>query len=389
MKLAYLSFIELDIPNACLIHTREIAEQLSALGHEVHVFLPMPINANKWENVQHHWVHFWGFDFLRRVCFLVEACIRLTLAHRRHRFDVLYLRELEHPKLPVWLCHWLKIPLFVEVNGWLLDDLKLLGSDEHKLEIARRGQRALFSAARGIVVSTVGNSINIIREYSIPMERVMVQELGVNPDLFTCMDRRQARKELGLLDNAVLLLFAGSFHSHHDLRTLIRAFARVRLKISGIRLVLVGDGVQKKKAEEWVQNEGISKGVLFAGSRQYEEMPFWFAAADMLVLPLLKDKVEQQNGAYATKLWEAMSAGTGVVATDLPQSSSYTLLADKAWIAPPEDANALADVLLSALQNREEREARVERARHYVLEHRTWRQAAVNTLAFIERRLRE
>ena len=42
MRIAYLALIEIDVANASLVHTREIAEGLAALGHEVTVILPRP-----------------------------------------------------------------------------------------------------------------------------------------------------------------------------------------------------------------------------------------------------------------------------------------------------------------------------------------------------------
>jgi len=388
MRIAYLALIELDIPNACSIHTREISEQMAVLDNEVHLFLPRPLAMQRWQHVHHHWIRFWGFDPLRQFCFLFEACIRLMLTHRRQAFDLLYLRECEHPYLLIWLSRRLGIPLFVEVNGWLLDDLQSLGADRHQIQMARRGQRSLFSAARGIVADIGGNAANIACCYDQAEEKMYVQELGVNSGLFSNVSRNQARKQLGFDARAFIVLFAGSFHPHHDLRTLIHAFAKARSRISQLTLLLVGDGAQRASTEAWVREEKIKDSVLFAGICPYEGMPIWFAAADILVSPLLKRKVERQNGACATKLWEAMAAGTAVVVTDLPHTSSYPLLSEIAWVAPPEDAEALAGAIVAALQDGETREARIEHARRYVLEHRTWRRAASDTLAFIDRRLR-
>jgi len=228
----------------------------------------------------------------------------------------------------------------------------------------------------------------VMRHYGQHEDKVLVQELGVNPDLFTGMDRKQARKELGLPDDAPLLLFAGSFHPHHDLHSLIRAFSSVRHEIPGIRLVLVGDGALRKSAEKWVLEEGAGDVVLFAGARPYEEMPSWFAACNLFVIPLLKRRIRLQNGSLVTKLWEAMASGIPVVITDLPDMPSAKLLEDKAWIVLPEDVPAMTDAIVTVMNNKRGQIDRVEKARSYALTHRTWRQAACETVDFIERRLR-
>jgi len=379
MRIAYLALIELDVPNACLIHTREITEQMVGLGHEVELFLPQPLQQQEWQGVRHHWVHFWGFDTLRRFCFQLEACARVWWQHRKTPFDCLYLRELEAPELLVRVCRLVSLPLFVEVNGWLLDDLGLMGASEDQKQRAQRSQRQLMRAACGVIASTVGNANNVKHHYGV--QRVMTQELGVNGDLFSTMDQSRSRQQLNLADDATIILFAGSFHPHHDLLTLINAFASVHQRLPDARLVLVGDGAQWQKAQQWVKEAGVASMVDFVGGRAYEEMPSWFSAADLLVSPLIAQKIAQQNGALATKIWEAMAAGTRVLLTDLPDSASYPLLSPLAWIAPPEDVAALADGIVEALGAKDGREMR---AQSYVLQQRSWKKAAQETLHFMQ-----
>ena len=87
MRIAYLSFIEIDISNACLIHTREIAEQFASLGHEVTIFLPRPLKMQKWQQVKHVWVRLWGFGGVKEALFRLESAFRILLLHFRKRFD--------------------------------------------------------------------------------------------------------------------------------------------------------------------------------------------------------------------------------------------------------------------------------------------------------------
>ncbi|MDX8413349.1 MAG: glycosyltransferase family 4 protein [Mariprofundales bacterium] len=378
MRIAYLALIELDVPNACLIHTREITEQMVNLGHEVELFLPQPLQQQVWWGVHHHWVHFWGFDPLRRFCFQVEACARLWWQHRNTPFDCLYLREMEASELLVRMCGLLSLPLFVEVNGWLLDDLGLMGANKDQKHRAQRSQRQLMRAACGVIASTVGNAHNVKHHYDVRC--VMTQELGVNGDLFSSMDQSQSRQKLNIADDATIILFAGSFHPHHDLFTLINAFASVHQRLPSVRLVLLGEGAQWQQAELWVREAGVASMVDCVGGRPYEEMPCWFSAADLLVSPLIAQKITQQNGALATKIWEAMAAGTRVLLTDFPDSASYSLLSPLAWITPPEDVAAMADGIVEALSVQDGREMR---AQTYVLQQRSWKKAAQETLLFM------
>jgi glycosyltransferase involved in cell wall biosynthesis len=388
MRIAYLAMVEIDVANACLVHTREIAEGLAALGHEVMLILPLPLRRQSWPGVRHVWVRWWSFDRSGEWAFFVASAWRLWRLHRRRRLDLLYVREMvRHPFLPA-LVRWLGIPLFVEVNGWMLDDLRHLGVSPRELQAAERCQRDTFRAARGILASARGNGERIVLHYGIPTESVHVQELGTNPAHFTPGDRRRVRADLGLPVDGQIILFAGSFHPHHDLTTLVSAFAQlVPQGIEMVRLLLVGHGHQWEAIQRAISASGITGSVITPGFRPYEEVPSYFQAADIAVVPLTAAKIRQQNGAVASKLWDYMAAGLPVVVTDFPETSSASLLADKVCVIPPEDPNAMAKALGDLLGNVEKRTRLAQAGLNYVRQHRTWRQAAVETADFIARRL--
>ena len=390
MRIAYLALIEIDVANACLVHTREMAEELAALGHEVTVILPRPLRMQAWQGVRHVWVRWWGFDRRRQWAFFVESSWRLWRLHRRQRFDLLYVREMaRHPFLP-GLVGWLRFPLFVEVNGWVLDDLRLLGASRRELRAAERSQRNLFMAAVGILASTVGNAEKIVMDYGIPRQRVHVQELGTNTARFMPGDRQRVRKDLGLPLDGEIILFAGSFHPHHDLSTLVNAFVQlVAQGFEEVLLLLVGDGLQWQSVRQSFACSGITGRVIMPGFRPYEEVPFYFQAADIGVVPLTATNITQRNGAVTAKLWDYMAAGLPVVVTDFPYTPSGSLLADKAYVVPPGDPDAMAGAFLDLLGSADKRARLGQAGLNYVRQHRTWRQAAAETADFIGKRLKE
>jgi glycosyltransferase involved in cell wall biosynthesis len=390
MRIAYLALIEIDVANAGLVHTREICEGLVALGHEVTLILPRPLRMQAWPGIRHVWVRWWGFDRLRQWPFFVESAWHLWRLHRARRFDLLYVREMaRHPFLPS-LARWLHVPLVVEVNGWMLDDLRLLGASRSELRATEWSQRKLFRAAAGILASAAGNAEKIVRYYDIPKERVHVQELGTNTAHFTPGGRERARRDLGLPLDGQIILYAGSFHPHHDLSTLLKAFAQlVAQGFEKVWLLLVGDGHQWEPTRQSLASSGITERVIMCGFRPYEKIPSYFQAAEIGVLPLTLAKIKQQNGAVAAKLWDYMAAGLPVVVTDFPHTPSGSLLADKACVVPPEDPNALAKALVDLLTDVNKRTRFAEAGLHYVRQHRTWRQAAAETADFIVKRLKD
>jgi glycosyltransferase involved in cell wall biosynthesis len=390
MRIVYLALIEIDVANACLVHTREIAEGLAALGHDVTLILPRPLRMQSWLGIRHVWVRWWSFDRLGEWAFFVESAWRLWWLHRRRRFDLLYVREMaRHPFLP-GLARWLRLALFVEVNGWLLDDLRLRGASRRELGAVERSQRHLFRAAIGIVASTRGNAQKVVSSHGVPKERVCVQELGTNAAHFTPGDPQRVRSDLALPADAQIILFAGSFNPHHDLSTLVDAFARLVSQSSQrVLLLLVGDGQRRQAVRQSLDAAGLRGHVLMSGACPYEKIPAYFQAVDIGVLPLTAAKIRQQEGALASKLWDYMAAGLPVVVTDLPDTPSASLLAGKAYVVPPEDPNAMAGAFADLLGNVDKRDRLAQAGLNYVRQHRTWRQAALETADFMAKRLQE
>lgn len=387
MRIASLALIELDVANACSVHTRELSEQLALLGHDVTLILPRPLRPQTWTGVRHVWVRGWGFDRARQMLFFLESAWHLARLHLARRFDVLYVRELpDHPFLHV-LARWLRLPLFIEVNGWALDDLRHRQASERELRRVARRQRAAFQSAAGILVSTAGNAENVIRQYGIPARQVLVQELGTNPQHFVPGDARRARRELGLPVDARIILFAGSFHPDHHVSALVDVFARLAAEDRRLVLLLVGQGASWRTVQKQRESLGLVETVLIPGSRPYEEMPRYFQAADLAVLPLSRANIRQRNGCITLKLWDYMAAGLPVLATDFPDTPSAHLLQDKVYRIAPEDPQAMADGLRDLLAHDELRSRLGSAGLEYVRKHRTWRQAAGETVAFLRARL--
>ncbi|MBM4133672.1 MAG: glycosyltransferase family 4 protein [Nitrospira sp.] len=387
MRIAYVALIEIDVANACLIHTREIGEQWARLGHEVTVLLPKPLRKQAWSGVRHAWVRWWGFDWPRQLAFIGESAWRLIRLHRARPFDLLYVRELTVRPGLAWLLRRMRLPYFVEVNGWVLDEMRMMGASARALRVARRTQGRILSGASGIVASTTGNADKVIREYGIPTERVMVQELGTNAEHFLPGDRRRARLALALPQEGPVILFAGSFHPHHDLSTMVKAFASLGEAEQRPWLLLVGYGTTWDAVRKQCESLGIADRVLLPGSRPYEAMPLYFQAADIAVLPLTGANIRQRNGCITLKLWDYMAAGLPVLVTDFQDTPSAAILMGKVYSVKPEDPDAMAAGLRDLLRQENLRRRLGQTGLDYVRKHRTWRQAAEDTLRFIEDRL--
>lgn len=129
-----------------------------------------------------------------------------------------------------------------------------------------------------------------------------------------------------------------------DFFTLFKAFALV-LKQESARLVIVGEGPQKKELEKLSKKLDISENVWFVG---FQENPYKFIAkANIFVL---STKFE----ALPTVLIEAMACGVPVISSDCDFGPREILENGKNGIlVPVGDVEKMAKVILELLKNQE------------------------------------
>lgn len=148
-----------------------------------------------------------------------------------------------------------------------------------------------------------------------------------------------------------IVVFAGRLVREKGADVLVRAFARVRSRLPGARLLLAGDGPQREALNALVSDLGLSDAVRMPGHITRAEMERRFAPAWVQVVP---SRWVEPFGVVAV---EAMMRGTAVIATFAGGLSEIVRDGRTGLLVPPGDVDRLAGALLRLLQNREEAEA--------------------------------
>jgi glycosyltransferase involved in cell wall biosynthesis len=117
------------------------------------------------------------------------------------------------------------------------------------------------------------------------------------------------------------------------------------------------------------------------GRRDYQQLPWYLAHLDLMMIPFLKNKVTEH--ANPIKLWEYLAAGKAVVATDLPE---VPRLGGVTWIStdyPQFQANCAA--VLELVKTPEKRNEIAARAR-LVAKENSWEQRCRQILQILRER---
>ena len=112
----------------------------------------------------------------------------------------------------------------------------------------------------------------------------------------------------------------------------------------------------------------LGRDVVLLGTVPEADVPAWYAAADALAFPSVKE-------GFGLAVLEAMSAGVPVVTSDLPVFREYLVDGRDALLVPVGDVPALAVALDTALTDRSVR-ARLVAAGHQVAAGFTWQASA-------------
>ncbi|HVW38501.1 MAG TPA: glycosyltransferase, partial [Pirellulales bacterium] len=140
-----------------------------------------------------------------------------------------------------------------------------------------------------------------------PQEKIAVAPNGIDIARFRdCTAGAEARQEFGIPPSAPLVGAVGRLAEikRHDL--LIRAFARVRLRLPAARLLLVGDGPERRPLEQLAAKLLPADCVRFAGRQAAPER--FLQAMDVMALT-------SRSEGMPLAVLEAWAAGTPVVAT--------------------------------------------------------------------------
>jgi len=145
----------------------------------------------------------------------------------------------------------------------------------------------------------------------------------------------------------------GRLKEEKNFSLLIRAFARVAAK-RDVRLILIGEGEQRKGLEEIAKNLGVSDKILMPGF--VTDPKNWLAYAALLVCSSKKEGL-------GNVIVEALALGVSVVACDCPYGPSEILEKGRyGRLVPIENEEVLARAIAQTLDKRDDPKHLQERA---------------------------
>lgn len=206
--------------------------------------------------------------------------------------------------------------------------------------------------------------------------KVEVIPLGIDPTPF--LREWPAAREIRACYAGPLLLFVGRLRYYKGLDWLIRAMPRIPAT-----LLVVGTGPMGPAWRRLADEMGVGDRVVFAGDVSDADLPAYYQACDVFVLP-----ASERSEAYGLVQLEAMASARPVVCTELGTGTSYVNRhGETGIVVPPRDSDALADACNRLLADADLRREMGARGRERVLAEFTAEQMVARVVALYEQLL--
>jgi glycosyltransferase involved in cell wall biosynthesis len=141
---------------------------------------------------------------------------------------------------------------------------------------------------------------------------------GVDLDLFRPMEKKKVRKSYGFHEKDEIIIFSGRLSRNKGLDLLLESFKLLSDEIPAARLVMVGDGEQKKYLTDRVSELQIKDRAFFLGEKSRSELPMILNCADIFALPSFVE-------GFPMAVLESLACGIPVVATDVGDVSRVVI----------------------------------------------------------------
>ena len=329
----------------------ELAAFLAQQGNSVHVIsYAMPARLDELQpDLYFHEVQVQDYPLFQYQPYELALSSMMVQVVQREKLDLLHVHYAIPHAYAAYMARKILedqgvvIPVVTTLHG---TDITLVGKHpSYKPAVC-------FSIEHSSAVTAVSESLRLDTERIFGIRR----RINVIPN-FVDLDRygRCAAGDRSKVapDGIPILVHVSNFRRVKRIPDVIDVFARVRTQIP-VRLVLVGDGPERTRAEEDVQQRGLQDDVRWMGkSTDVERI---LSMSDVFLLP-------SESESFGLAALEAMASYVPVVATragGLPEVVDH---GDSGYLEAVGDTQAMARDVLELLTTPGKREAMGQRAR--------------------------
>ncbi len=293
----------------------------------------------------------------------VTLVVEVVRALRRERYT--FIHAVEEAAFPVtWLRHMHRLPVVYDMQSSLAE-----GMGELPFFRLAPMRSVLNAMERWLLrrVSVVVCSVGLRERVARVAPETRVQEwifpaaaISISPERISAL-----RDRFGIERDARVVLYSGNLEAYQGVSELLEAMPALIRECPDAVLVLLGaEGEPKDRFHQRAVALGIGHAVRLVARQPREEVPAYLAMADVLVSP----RIRGEN--VPLKVFEYLSAGRPIVATDIP-AHRMLLGSGRAALVPPRAAD-LSRAIAQVLKSSESAQSMVDAASSYARQQLEW-----------------
>ncbi|OGO19498.1 MAG: hypothetical protein A2Z14_04010 [Chloroflexi bacterium RBG_16_48_8] len=204
----------------------------------------------------------------------------------------------------------------------------------------------------------------VAQELGMPRERIIQFPWGVDLDHFSPGSGKEIREALGWED-ATILLSTRNWEPVYGVNLVCQAFIKIAQNDEKTHLLLLGDGSLRDPIERLLHRSGLEHRVHLAGFVSFDDLPKYYRAANLYI------SASHVDGS-SVSLLEALACGIPALVSNIPGNREWVTPGVNGWWFQEGSAEALANVLLEAIQNIDQLRDYSEMSRQIAEERADW-----------------
>ena len=320
----------------------ELGKELASRGHDVHfISYALPIRLTMTDHIYFHEVEVLSYPLFEYPPYDLVLATKMAEVMTRFDLDILHVHYAIPHSISAYLAKKMLtdrvIPFVTTLHG---TDITLVGNDRSYLPITR------FGIEQSDTVTAVSEYLKrrTVQEFQIERPIEVVPNF-VDCNVYGRSHDRSFRKKFAADDESILIHIS-NFRPVKRVEDVVGVFALVR-KQQRSRLLMVGDGPERPKAEWLARTHGVADDVIFVGKQN--DMSQFLAVSDVLLLP-------SELESFGLVALEGMACEVPVIASRVGGVPEVVRDGIDGFLYDVGDTKAMADGCLFILQKPNVRE---------------------------------